>query len=573
MFAERAEEADPDFELNPENAEDVAVIVSRLEGLPLAIELAAARAAQLSPQQMRNSIKSRLALGGSGARDLPPRQRTLLASIEWSYNLLNAEEQKIFRSLGVFAGGFTLSAVEALQQADDSERQDKAVDAAEALFSLASKNLIRLQKRGKPENPDEEDRYGVLEAIKEYALQMLEGSEEEGDVRLRYARYFRALAELANSNQSGPRQLPLLVRMDEDYSNVMAGFSWLLSKGQDDPEAAEQAVLMASHLFYYWDWRGYFTEGREWLASALGLGDRLLWPAGADGASAGTVDPRLLRIRGRMLNGAGLLAWNQGDLAEASRLFSDCLPVQIELGNKQGMAAVLNNKAILEAEQGRYEQAIEIYEQVLEIYRESGDPRIALSINNLGVAYWDSGDVEKARAMYQESLRLYREMDDPGNMVFALDNLGIVAEHDGDYEAARRYQEEAVNICRTLGYNNSLAHVLANMGSRAVAEGDFAAAKEYYGEVLPMSQQQSYQQVITGCLEGIARLCLKRGMVLEAARLWGAERMREVGKHSLSRIGMVKYRENIGRGTVSGGARRVSGGMERRAGYVQPGSY
>ncbi len=547
LFVERAEEAEPNFELSQDNAADVAAVVSRLEGLPLAIELAAARAAQLSPQQMRSSMKSRLTLGRSGARDLPPRQRTLLASIEWSYNLLNAGEQKVFRSLGVFAGGFTLSAVEALHPTGDDVPEDQAVDVTEALFSLAGKNLIRLQKRGKPENPDEEDCYAVLEAIREYALHMLEGSEdEETSTRLRYGRYFLALAELASTNQTGPRQLPLLVRMDEDYSNLIAAYSWLLSKGQNDPELAEQAVFMASHLFYYWDWRGYFTEGREWMASALGLGDRLLWNRSVESEAGEPVEPRLLRLQGRLLNGAGLLAWNQGDLSEATRFFNEGLQVQTEIGNKQGIGATLNNIAILEAEQGRYEKAIEIYHRVLEIDRERGEKRIALTFNNLGVAYWDSGDVEKARSMYRESLALYREMDDPGNMVLALDNLGIVAEHDGEYEAARRYQEEAVNICRTLGYNNSLAHVLANMGSRAVAEGNFAEARGYYGEVLPLSQQQSYHQVIISCLEGIARLCLKQDRFPEAARLWGAaDRMREAGKHPVAANGMAKYRENV----------------------------
>ena len=180
-----------------------------------------------------------------------------------------------------------------------------AGEVQERLAALVDKNLVRREARAG------ETRYGMLEVIREYALQMLAESGEEGAVRLRYARYFLSLTELAYANQTGPRQLPLLMSMDADYSNLIAGLSWLLSNGRHDPAAAEMAALMASYLFYYWDWHGYFAEGRAWIEQALALGERVLWHdrTDADDGAPTEVEARLLKIRGRLLNGAGLHAW------------------------------------------------------------------------------------------------------------------------------------------------------------------------------------------------------------------------------------------------------------------------
>jgi tetratricopeptide (TPR) repeat protein len=335
--------------------------------------------------------------------------------------------------------------------------------------------------------------------------------------------------------------------MDADYSNLIASLSWLLSHGRHDPATAEMAALMASYLFYYWDWRGYFAEGRAWIEQALALGNRVLWHdlATADDGILTEAEARLLKIRGRLLNGAGLHAWSLGDNAGAMRSFNDALQVLTRLGNKQGMAAVLNNIAVLEAEEGLHGQAVETYKQVLQIDRELGDDRIAVALNNLGVAYWNSGDVENARATYEESLARFRQMDDPGNMMLALDNLGIVAQYHEEYGAARRYQEEALAICRAYGHKNGLAHVLGHMGSRAVAEDDYTPAREYYRELLTLLQEQNNHGVTTSCLEGVATLSYKLGKPIEAARLWGAaERMREVNNHPISVLYIGRYEQN-----------------------------
>ncbi len=450
--------------------------------------------------------------------------------------------------MSVFAGGFTREAAEQIWAGRDEEHSEQS-DAL--LRSLVDKSLVRRESKGS----DSETRFGLLEAIREYAIYMLTGSEEEGTVRLRHARSFFSLAEQAFTNQSGPRQLPLLNALDADYNNLIAAQNWLLSTGRHDPEIAELAALMASYLFYYWDWRGYFAEGQAWIEQALALGDQVLWhnppdntgnSDDVDNRTPTELEARLLKIRGRLLNGAGLHASSLGNYGSAMHLFNDALRVLSRLGNKQGMAAVLSNIAILEGDQGLYGQSIETYKQAIEINRELGHSQVALALNNLGVVYWKSGDVENARAMYQESLTLYRQMDDPGNMVFALDNLGIVAQFHEEYEAARHYQDEALGICRTYGHKNSLAHVLANMGSRAVAEGDFASAREYYGELLPVLQQQNYYQVIVSCLEGIAVLSYKLGRSIEAARLWGAaEQMREVIKSPISVTSIKRYEQNV----------------------------
>ncbi|MDQ6695102.1 MAG: tetratricopeptide repeat protein, partial [Chloroflexota bacterium] len=545
LFVERAQEVASDFVLNENNAADVAAICIGLEGLPLAIELTAARIDQLSSREMRDALDRQLDLGKGGARDLPPRQRTLLASIEWSYNLLHAVEQAVFRTLGAFVGGFTPAAVSAVCEPENSDVY--AMRAIDMLLSLVNKNLVRLQNRGAPGNGDDEDRYGLLEAIREFAYYKLALSGEEDAVRLLHARYFTALAEEVTANRSGPRQATLLARMDADYSNVIAALNWLLSSDQNDTESAELAVRLASTLYYYWDLRGYFTEGREWQARALEKGHSFLWLRAAPDGTSAEVSPHLVKLQTQLMNGAGLLAWNQGDHEAARRFFNECLSLFHSTGNKKGMSSVLNNIAILEAEQGRHAQAIELYVQVLDIEREIGAlAYIPITKNNIGVAHWARGEVDKARALYEESLALYRQIDDPSGMVLALDNLGIVATHTGDYAAARRYQEEALLICHTLGHKNSLVHVLANMASRAIAEGDFASAWEYYGEVLPLLQQQNYLQVVTKCLEGLAALNSGEGHAREAAYLWGAaEAMRQSGNHPMTVTGVEQYEHNV----------------------------
>ena len=283
--------------LTEANGEDVAAICAGLEGLPLALELAAARFGQFSPGEMRASLKSRLNLLTGGERDLPLRQRTLRSAIGWSYGLLNKEEQQLLRLLGTFVGGFTHEQAVEVCECSAGDVQDR-------LAALVDKNLIRREGRAG------ETRYGMLEVIREYALQMLAESGEEGAVRLGYARYFLSLTELAYANQTGPRQLPLLMSMDADYSNLIASLSWLLSNGRHDPATAEMAALMASYLFYYWDWRGYFAEGRAWIEQALALGDRVLWHdrTDADDGTPTEVAARLLKIWSRLLNGAGLHA-------------------------------------------------------------------------------------------------------------------------------------------------------------------------------------------------------------------------------------------------------------------------
>lgn len=539
LFVERAQAADAKFELTGENEQDVATICAGLEGLPLAIELAAARVTDLSAREMRDAIGKPLKLLSGGGRDLPLRQRTLRSAIEWSYTLLSSEEQSLLRRLSAFAGGFTRDAANAVRSAEG----EKAVEDTETLLRwLVNKSLVKREST----NIDGDTRLGFLESIREYAFQMLVLSGEEDEVRLLHARYFLSLAEQAHMNQTGPRQLPLLSSIDADYSNVIAGLNWLLSNGARDPGIAEHGALMASYLFYYWDWRGYFAEGREWVEQALAVGDRLLWNEQKDQVEYYETGAGLLKIRGRLLNAAGLLLWNLGEPEEAIQQFNQALQVMTTLGNKQGMWAVLNNIAILESEQTRYENAVDLYRRSLDLAREQGDARMALTINNLGVAYWNSGDVENARAMYMESLALYRQMDDPGNMVLALDNLGIVAEYDRDYELAHRYQKEALDICRTYGYNNSLAHVLANMSAMEASVGDFASARDHLSELLALLKQQNNAPVTILGLEGLANLSAKQGKPLQASTLWGAaERMREAGKHPVSAPYVERYKQNI----------------------------
>jgi predicted ATPase/DNA-binding XRE family transcriptional regulator len=548
LFVERAQDVNPDFELTRENARDVAMVCAELEGLPLAIELAAARANHLSSREMRTALDNRLKLLKGEARDLPARHRTLRAAVEWSYDLLDTAEQTLFRGLGAFAGGSALAAIEAIREVAEADDQQSPVPTLDVLVALVDKSLVRQQGLGSHVGEGGESRFGMLEVIREYALEKLIASGEADAVRQRHARYFVALAREASANKSGPREASFIARLDAELDNLRSALDWLLDYGREDPELTELALHMVIALFYFWDLRGYFTEGREWLARALENGDRNLWCA--DCLKSETVEGReaaLKALRAKTLNTAGLLAWHQADYQAAQALYEAGLTLRREVGDKAGIASSLNNLAILANEHGGHEAAIKLHEEALALQQELGDKmNIALSLNNLGVAYWDMGDVARARPFYEKSLVLYRELGYKSGMVLSLDNLGMVATNEQDYTAARHYQEECLAICRELGDKNNLAHVLANAAATAVEEGDYTLARNLYAEDLPLLQELGYRSVIAKCFAGMAAMSHKQERPIEAARLWGvAEGLRLAIDNPMGKMGREQYERQV----------------------------
>jgi predicted ATPase/transcriptional regulator with XRE-family HTH domain len=533
LFVERAQEARAEFALDPQNAKDVAVICVDLEGLPLAIELAAARADLLAPADIRTALGQRLEVLSEGARDLPARQRSLRSAISWSYDLLAEEEQTLFARLGVFVGGFTLEAADSVGVGVSIPAPTPNPQAlTPTLGSLVGKSLL-LRAQGNNGEP----RYRMLETVREYALLELEAREEEEfEARRRHAEYYLALAEAATANKTGPDQGTWLDRLQVDHDNLRAALRWLLDRGLGDPELTEMALRLGYGLYSFWDARGHFTEGRAWLTRILENAQTL--------ASGETTQFRSLRSR--LMNTAGLMAWNQGDHPEARRLYEAALPIKRELGERRAVSSVLNNLAILAMERGDYQAARELYVESLQMARGEDKWLSGLVLNNLGLVCWEMGDVASAEGYYEESALLFREIEDRADLVLPLDNLGILATNQGDYAAAQRYQQECLALCRELDHKNSLAHVLANMGFTAAEMGDYDAARRLYLEGLPMSQELGYRRVVLKYLEGIADMSARLSRPLDAARLWGAAAgMRDAVKLAVAVPARARYEGRI----------------------------
>src|SRR5437660_3956489 len=354
LFVHRATAASPDFELSRENAPAVTEICTRLDGLPLAIELAAARVKVLSPSSMLTRLASRLQLLTGGARDLPTRQQTLRGAIDWSYDLLNAAEQKLFRRLSVFVGGCNLEGVEAVCDT----KSDLDLDLLDGMASMVDKSLLQQVEPAKGES-----RFVMLETIREYALEKLETSGEEALTKRAHAAYCLVLAEEQATEQSGAEGAEWLERFTFEHDNFRAGLEWLTETGD-----AEWGLRLGTALFRFWEMREYLAEGRDRL-------DKLLKLAGAAAPT---------KARARALFAAGVLADEQGDYASADTLIQASLEIARELKDKQGIAVSLNALAVQARDRGDIAAARSLLEESLVLWRESGDRRaVARSLSNL----------------------------------------------------------------------------------------------------------------------------------------------------------------------------------------------
>ncbi len=501
LFVRRVQAVQPTFALNDENAVAVVEICRRLEGSPLAIELAAARIKHLTPQELLERLvrHGQLEMLVGVTRDLSPRQRTLRGAIDWSYDLLGPQEQHLFRALGVIAAGVTPQGAAALSDAGGSH---------DLLSALTDNSLLRQEGAG------DRLRYSMLEPVREYALEQLEVNGEEGRTRRRHADYMLTLVEELGMGITGPGQSAWLDRIGAEHDNARAALAWLLEHGRGDLELTEVALRLGSPMYTFWNARGYFTEGRQWMDKLLHNAELIPHEQRSE---------KFRTLQASVNSAAGLLAWNQGEDEKARPFIEASLTLRRELNLKQGIASSLNNLGLLAMNKGEYESACAYYEESLALARE-GDVRwhIALFLNNLGVCYWEMGDTETAARYYEDALAEYRRLEDKSGLIMALDNLGMVATHKGDFALAHRYQTECLALCNELGHKNSLAHVLVNTGLTAVEEGDFTRALQLFSEALPILEQLDYKGVIAKCFEGLASIQAGQGQFTDAARYWGA---------------------------------------------------
>ena len=475
LFVQRAVAVKPDFELNRENAPAVTEICSRLDGLPLAIELAAARVKVLSPSSMLPRLASRLQLLTGGARDLPQRQQTLRAAMDWSYDLLSAAEQKLFRRLSVFVGGCTLEGVEAVCDT----KGDLELDLLDGIASLVDKSLVQQVEPAKGES-----RFVMLETIREYALEKLETSGEEALTKRAHAAYCLVLAEEQATEQSGAEGAEWLERFTFEHDNFRAGLEWLTETGD-----AEWGLRLGTALFRFWEMREYLAEGRDRL-------DKLLKLAGAAAPT---------KARARALFAAGVLADEQGDYASADALMRESLDIAHQLGDKQGAAVSLNALAVSARDRGEFAIAGSLFEESLVLWRESGEQKaVARSLSNLANVVKLQGDYARARSLYAECLSIFKGLGDRTGVAWSMNYQGDVARDQGDSADARALYDQGLAIFRELGDRWGTAGTLADLGSLAREQGNYPTACSLYRESIRIFQELDHKRGIARLLECFA---------------------------------------------------------------------
>ena len=494
LFVQRAVSTRHDFRLSQENGPVVAEICARLDGLPLAIELAAARVKLFTPQIILNRLiaTTRLKELTNGARDLPLRQQSLRTAIDWSYNLLADEHKALFRRLAVFVGGCSVEAVERVCGADDGLSD---------LLVLLDNSLLR-QEAG----PNGEPNFVMLETIREYALERLRVEDELTDLSGRHAAYYLELAETALPFlQGGPTQLDWLNRLDHEHNNLRAALSFWL--GQPNAEAG-LTLRLGRALYSFWIKRSYLSEGRQWLEAILAQPDT---PAQAD--------PTLLKLRAEVMLGAGTLAYLQGDYTRARTLHEAGLKLRRELGDRRGLLATLNNAAVLENVAGNHERAKVLLQESLEIARELDDkPRLSASLINLGALASGEGDTRRAVAFYEESLLLLKETGDRHYTAIALNNLGEIACQEGDYERAKNLLEERLAIGREMSDKQGIANALYNLGVLAYLQEQWEEARRLHLQSLRLWQEIGAKQGAAIVHNGLGAVSCRQTNYQEAVR-------------------------------------------------------
>ncbi len=447
LFLERTRAVRPDFDLTDDNARVIAEICARLDGLPLALELAAARIRVLTPRAILQRLDQSLKLLSSGARDLPARQQTIRNTIEWSYNLLSQGEQALFRQLAVFVGGFMLEAAEAVSETLAAS----GFDVLDGIASLVDKSLLQ-QK----EQTDGELRFSMLLTIKEYGLELLELNGELTQAEAAHTKYFIDLAEKAEPQLTGAEPKLWLDRLEHDHDNIRAVLQRSLQNGE-----SENILRLACAIWRFWTLRSHFREGRERLAT-------LLQTTAAAGPTA---------LRAKALTGAATLEQNQGDYEIARTLFEEVLQIRRTLNDKQGIAAALTNLGWVGWRQNEYERARALSEEAIALHQELGNQTGAIQARStLAWVAHHQGDFEQANALHEECVRERRKLGDKHRLAFSVGIWGWTLQKLGRLPEAVLKVDEALATMRELGDRQMIGWFSTHRGSLALDQGDRALA-------------------------------------------------------------------------------------------------
>jgi non-specific serine/threonine protein kinase len=532
LFVERARLHVPQFAFTDRNAEIIATICWRLDGIALAIELAAARLRSMTVDEINERLDHRFALLTGAARMVPPRQQTLRAAIDWSYALLRAEEKRVLCTASVFAGGFTSDALERVVAEEPLEQ----ADVLDVLTSLVDKSLVVAEDR------EGRTRYRLLESLQQYAAEQLPSL---ADVRRCYQghlQYFVQLAESAEPKLTASDQQTWLDRLELEHDNLRVALTRSTTAAGD----AEVGLRLASALSRFWFLRGYLREGRGWLTKLLASapdsedetharaqnwagifaskqgdhegakelfeGSLRCWEALNDRRGMGTV-----------LSNQGLLAYDQGDYRAARALHEQSLAIDRELGDQWGIAVSLIHLSGLAMVQGDYAAARALNDESLALFRESGDrAQTANALRHLGKLYSQEGDNASARELFHESVAICRELGDQSGIAWALNGLGVSARHEGDEALARQLFDESLAIFEQLGDREGTASSLHNLGLLAASRGDHDGARAYQEQCLVIYRELRDRSGAASSIEALAMIALDRGHHARALRLWAS---------------------------------------------------
>jgi predicted ATPase/DNA-binding CsgD family transcriptional regulator len=533
LFLQRAQAIKPDFTITEDNARTIAEICVRLDGLPLSIELAAARMKLLSPHKLLVRLEHRLDVLTGGARDMPERQQTLRNTIKWSYDLLNTEEQRLFRRLAVFVGGCTLEMAEAIVPAAGHLE----ISVLDGLTSLLDNHLLQ-QK----DVVGGESRLMMLETIREFALGCLEMSGEAEAARRAHADCYVALLSESNQELGQSKDAMWLSRLEQEHDNLRAALGWLVER-----EDTEKALRLGCSLRRFWEMHGYINEGRKWLERALG---------GSSRASAA--------VRAKALNIAGELAYMQGAYSLTQTYCRESITLFQELGDQHGVAINLTSLGYMERSRGCYAEASSLREASLAMYRELEDAEgithslillasvltyrgsyarasmlveealakarewgykeaIGDAVNVAASIAFFQGHYASARRLIEENLAHHRAVEDQRGCAYDLSFLGqitLISEHD--YVSSRALIEEALALFKELGDRRAIAKAHYRLGCVAFERGDLLEALALYRQCLVSLWEVEDTWLIAEALEKIARVALAQEQGARAARLCGA---------------------------------------------------
>lgn len=516
LFVQRAQAADPDFELTDENRRAVAGICAGLDGLPLAIELAAARVRLLEPSMILSRLGQRFELLRGGPRDLPERQQTLRRTFDWSYDLLGEHQRRLFRRLCVFVGGCSL---EAIRRVCYPESEDEAT-VLDDLSSLLDNSLLRQV----PVSEDE-PRFEMLDTVREYGRRLLEDGDELADLQRGHALYFLELAERAEPGLAGKRQAVWLDRLEPEFANVQAVLDWALEWGE-----IELAVRLGSALWWFMWLRGHFTEMRWRLDQALAR--RSLLPAS---------------LQANLLIARGAIASVNGEHERAMALYQEALGVERERLGVRQVTQVLRSMAFALSRRGEYKRATELLDESLALSREMESPtEVTAALRGLAKMALHLRDYERAELLYNEALDLSRAHSDRNGVVWALHGLGEVARHRGDFDSAAALLEKGLGICREIDSKPGSAYLRLASAHVARYQGDLVEARRRYQEALQLLYELGNRRRVAICLFGLAALDVREHSFERALVLMGAvDPMSETGGIQLAPVDQAEYERAV----------------------------